>query len=273
MFNQVLLTISSEFYPEQAVKEAKFFQENFSSRIYLLYVIEKKTIDKFEKASQPFLTYEQKIKFEEDILREQMEIAEDVVKKIEGILNVDNKKIVFGEHSDEIEKIVEGNNIELVVIGFKKDAVIHYRVIERIKNPLLIAIKNGNDGVVGICSNLAPNVKVPSFVKEFATRINKEAKLVYIIDKEESAIVDEKGNKIKKSIDEIREIAKKFVSSHELSSEIREGIMEDEIEKVAQDKDAFITVIGREMKKRKIFSKEIRKRIVENSSYTILFLN
>jgi nucleotide-binding universal stress UspA family protein len=273
MFKKVLLSISSEFYPEQAVKEAKFIQDNFSSSVYLLYIIEKKTLDKFEKASQPFLTHEQKMRFEDDILNEQRKIADDIMEKVKNTLNIKESKIVIGEYSDEIEKMVEEKGIDLVIIGFKRDAVIHYRVIERIKIPLLIAIFNGSDGVVGVCSNLAPNVKVPAFVKEFASAVSKEPRLVYIIDREEPAIVDEAGNKIEKSIDEIRKIAEEFVSHHSTISEIREGIMENEIEKVAKDTDAFVIVIGREIKKRKIFSKEIRKKIVENSSHSILFLN
>ena len=54
--------------------------------------------------------------------------------------------------------------------------------------------------------------------------------------------------------------------------EIREGIFEEELVKFADEVNAGLVVIGREMKKRSM-NREVRKDIAENIHHSVLFLN
>ena len=65
--------------------------------------------------------------------------------------------------------------------------------------------------------------------------------------------------------------AKKFAERYE-KVEIREGIFEEELVKFADEVNAGLVVIGREMKKRSM-NREVRKDIAENIHHSVLFLN
>ena len=174
------------------------------------------------------------------------------------------------EISEEIEKAIAGYEATIVVMGFEKWNVLKYRLFEKLKIPIWVAA-GGGDVVVGACSNLAPNMKVPKFIKDFSKATNYKAILLYIIDTEDKILVNENGERIKADIDELRERAKKFAEKYK-KVEIREGVFEEELVKFADEVNAGLIVIGREMKKRRML-KEVRKDIVKNLHHSVLFLN
>jgi len=271
IFKKMIVPVSSEFFPEKAVVETKKLSEIFGSEVIILYVIEKKTLKKFEMASNTFFTYQQKKNFEEKLIKEQKEIATDIIKKrIRSNIKKFEEKVVVGEYSEEIEKAIEDYKATIVVTEFEKWNVLKYRLLEKLKLPIWVAA-GGGDVVVGACSNLAPNVKVPKFVKDFSDITNHKAILLYIIDIEDRVLVNENGEKVKASIDELRSNAKKFAERYE-KVEIREGIFEEELVKFADEVNAGLVVIGREMKKRSM-NREVRKDIAENIHHSVLFLN
>ena len=271
IFKKIIVPVSSEFFPEKAINEAKNLSEVFRSKIIILYIIEKKTLKKFERASNTFFIHQQKKNFEEKLIKEQKEIAIDIIKKrIGSNIKKFEEKIVVGEYSEEIEKATAGYKATIVVTGFEKWNVLKYRLLEKLKLPIWVAAGGGNV-VVGACSNLAPNIKVPKFIKDFSNATNYKAILLYIIDTEDKVLVNENGERIKADIDELRERAKKFAEKYK-KVEIREGAFEEELVKFADEVNAGLIVIGREMKKRRML-KELRKDIVKNLHHSVLFLN
>jgi len=273
IFREVLLPVSSEFFPEKAVRRAEEFARIFGSKIHVLYIVEEKTLKKMEEVMRPFLTERQRKRVEERIKNLMEGVAEIIFERVGETLSSFSRHIRYGEFSDEIRDFVEKSSASCILMGFEKDCFVHYRLLESISMP--IWVENGGEEVVmGLCSNLAPNVKVPPFAVELASVLKKEAVLLYILDASEKVIVDERGNKREAEMEELREEARKFKEKHEREArvEIVEGRLE-EAAKYARKNRAYVTIVGREMKKRGMLTKELRKEMVEKSNSSILFLN
>ncbi len=274
IFRDVLLPVSSEFFPEKAVERAAEFSRIFGSNIHVLYIIEEKTMKKMEEVLQPFLTERQRKRIEEGMERMMESVAEIVFDSVREMLPTLSRNVRYGEFSDVIGEFVEKNNISCILTGFEKDCFIHYRLLESISMP--IWVENGKGSrIVGVCSNLAPNVKVPPFTIKLAEAMEKDARLLYIIDTSEKVIVNEEGNKKEAGLEEMRGEGEKFMKKYggQVKVEIVEGKLEEEMAKYARKNDADVTIVGREMKRRGVLVKELRKEMVEKSHNSILFLN
>ena len=274
IFRRLLLPVSSEFFSEDAVRRAKKFVDVFGSEIYVVYIPEEKAIKKMEEVSEPFLTENQRERMEEVVRKLADSVGDIIFDNMKKIIPLSNKEVRFGEFSDVIEEISEREGISCIVMGFERECFIKYRLLEKITMPVWVEEGKGST-VVGACSNLAPNLKVPSFTMEFAEKMGEDACLLYIIDTSEKVEVDERGNKLSRDMEELRKVASSFKERYKekIRVEIVEGDMKEEIAKFAGENDADVVIIGREMKRRGFFSRELRKGIVERAKHSILFLN
>jgi len=87
--------------------------------------------------------------------------------------------------------------------------------------------------------------------------------------------VDEKGVKRERTMEELRQAAEKFAAKYKKYADVKiaVGSIEGEAAKYADEVNADVVIIGREMKKRKIFSREIKKEMIEKIKHSLLFLN
>ena len=269
------MPISSEFPPKNIFGRAKKFSEIFGSKIYILYITEEKTLRKVEEVAEPFLTEEQLKKMENSIIDKNKEIADIIFEKVKNKFPVFNVETTYGEFSDEIIKFSEKNDITCIITEFEKECFLNYTLFEKIKIPVWVEAGEGGKVVMGVCSNLAPNIRVPDITLKIATAFGYDSKLLYIIDIEEKAEVDERGFKKEKSLEELQKGAEKFAKKHEKNFrvEIAIGSIEEKVAEFAEKFNPDVIVVGREMKKRKLFCKELKLEMIEKLKNSLLFLN
>jgi len=275
IFKKLLLPISSEFFNENVIERVKNIVEVFGSELVVAYIVEKKTMEKVNEVAELFLTEEQRKEMEEEVINESKLIASYFFKKIEKEIGEHENMIVFGEYSEEIKKIVEEKEITCVVTSFEKECLLKYRLFEMLPIPILVEFGKGEKRILGVCSNLAPNKRVPKITLEMAEKMNYEPFFIYIVDKEEKVEVDEHGHKIERDLDYLKMKAKKFVEKYKDKATIRVsiGTVENEAAKYADEINADLVVVGREMKRKGIFGKEIKKEMVEKVKHSLLLLN
>jgi len=274
IFRRILLPISSEFYSEGLIQRAAEFKRKFGGEVIAVYIVEEKTIRRMEEVSEPFLTEEQRKEMEKNIFEKSKEMAEIIFSKAEEYLQDFQREISIGEFSDVILEKMEKHGASCIMIGFEKDCMLKYRFLERVKIPVWVEIGKG-ENILGVCSNLAPNIKVPSFTIKFAEAMEKRPYLLYIIDTSEMVEVDENCVKKPCSMERLMEKAKEFKEKYEHIAriEIRKGGIEEEAANFADEINADVAIVGREMKKRGIFSKEFKKEMAEKIKHSLLFLN
>ena len=275
IFKKLLLPISSEFFNENVIERVKNIVEVFGSELVVAYIVEKKTMKKVDEVAELFLTEEQRKEMEEEVINESKLIASHFFERIEKEIGKHENMIVFGEYSEEIKKIVEEKKITCVVTSFEKECLIKYRLFEMLSVPILVEFGRGEKKILGVCSNLAPNKRVPKITLEMAEKMNYEPFFIYIIDKEEKVEVDEYGHKIERDLDYLKMKAKEFIEKYKDKAIIRMsiGTIENEMAKYADEINADLVVIGREMKRKGIFGREIKREMVEKVKHSLLLLN
>lgn len=269
------MPISSEFPPKNIFGRAKKFSEVFGSKIYILYITEEKTLRKVEEVAEPFLTEEQLNRIENSIIDKSKEIADIIFEKVKNKIPVFKLETTYGEFSDEIIKFSEKNDITCVLTEFEKECFLNYTLFEKIRIPVWVEAGEGSNVVMGVCSNLAPNLRVPGITLKIATAFGYDSKLIYIIDVEEKAEVDEKGFKKEKTLEELQKSAERFAERHKknFEVEITVGSIEEKVTEFAEKFNPDVIVVGREMKKRKLFCKELKMEMIEKLKNSLLFLN
>ena len=166
-FKRLLLPISSEFFSENIVERAGEITKIFGSEVYALYIIEEKTLKKMEEIAELFLTEKQRKEMEDSIINRGRDVANIIFREIEKYIPFFKKDVTTGEFSDIIIEKAEGYNATCIIMGFEKECFLKYRLLEEIKIPVWVEIKRGKS-ILGVCSNLAPNVKVPKFTLELS---------------------------------------------------------------------------------------------------------
>ncbi len=274
IFKRLLFPISSEFFPEIVINRIEDFIEKFNSKVFVVYIIEEKILRKIEEVAEPFLTEEQRKRIEKDVIERNKEIANIIFNKLRKHIDFE-KKIVIGEFSDKVIENVKEYEATCVIMGYEKECFLKYRLFEKLHIPIWVEIGKMSKNILGVCSNLAPNIRVPKITLSLAKKLGYNPFFVYIVDVEEKVEVDEKGNKMKRSLEELIRKAKKFAEEYGKYArvEIAVGALEEEIIKFAKRLNADVIVIGREMKKRRIFGKGLKKEIADRINHSVFFLN
>ncbi len=276
IFKRLLLPISSEFFPENAVRRIAELAGKFDSEVLIVYIIEQKTIEKMEHVAEIFLTDEQRKEIEKEIVEQSKMLAGEIIfKNVKPMINNFEERITFGEFSEEVKKISEEQKTTCVITGYEKGCLLRYRLFENMNIPVWVEMKKSKKHVLGVCTNLAPNKRVPSLTLELAECFGYVPHLLYVVDKEEKVEVDEEGRKTERKLSELLEKAEEFLDKYKgkMHTHFSEGILEEEIIKYSKEIDPDVIIIGREMKKRKIFCREMKREIVDKLENSLLFLN
>ena len=286
MFKKILIPISSEYYNRQVLKRAVFLADKFKSSISLVYIIEKKTIDQTGDLSDTHLT-----EFEINQTKKQM--MKDQVKKADTIIfddakayfkekniKLDEKKIVNGEFSDRVKFELEKKSYDLILMGFEKECLLKYRILDDVDIPIWIEEKSESNKILAICSNLAQNKKVPKISVKLSDALGWDLHMMYIVDTEDHVEIDEKGKRTKikperdllfKSQNFVTDMQKKGVNIQSIK-----GVLEKEIAKAAEKINPGLVILGREQKKKGILGlpkQNVKRKIAEKCGHSILFVN
>ncbi|RLF47804.1 MAG: universal stress protein, partial [Thermoplasmata archaeon] len=196
MFEKILLPISSEFYPRNAMRRGVFLAEKFGSSIKILYIIEEKTLEKADRISDIYRTQYEKEETESNMEQEYLSVAdrivfEDAKKFFDGKGIQFDGKVIKGEFSDVIKDEIERERYDLILMGFEKGCLLHYRILENSDIPIWIeSAAEGREVILAVCSNLAPNQKVPEISVELSRTLGWELRMLYVVDTQDRVEVD-----------------------------------------------------------------------------------
>lgn len=308
MFENILVTISSEYFSDSAIKRAVELSKRFGSEITLLYVVEEKVMEMMNSSLEYTMTYEERGKTEDKVVGGIKDRAKDIFfEKAEKIarkkdVEITSKEIKQGKYTDTILNFCrdrEEEKIDLIIMSFERATLLDYEIFDWISPPLWIE-KNGKaiNKIIAFPSNLTFNLKLPQIIFDLGERLDSELFLEYIVDethKHSVSMVDEevkigqkelnKVEKKRKSWSQLDEDARRFLNECEENFKDRlkglhcfksKGSLEKLIVERARAVDADLIVLGREQKKDRrvlgMFKRKIKKEIIEEIPCPILLL-
>lgn len=285
MFENILIPVSSEFYSKKILERSVFLAEIFKSTINLVYIIEEKTLHQTDKISDSFRTHYNRLETSNDIIKKSRLRADNIILN-DAKFFLKNKeipfkeKIVEGEFSNVVKRELDENNYDLVLMGFEKGCILNYRLFDEVNVPIWIESDGESKSILAVCSNLAPNQKVPEFSVKLSEDLGWDLHMLYVVDMGDNVEVGETGQRSdRKSEKDLIFIGENFVEKmREKGINVRlvKGGLEKETVKAAEDIGANLVIVGREQKKKNIFGlpvKNVKKKIAEKCRYSILFVN
>ena len=191
MFENILLPLPSEYYPQIAVKRALDLASRFKSEITLQYIFEKQLMDKVDNVSAGAVPYQSLKEMEREMkkveLNGESEVLFDRIEKFAQKRGVKlNKLVCSGTQTKEILKTIEKNKITLAITEFHKEAVLKYRFLY--ESPIPVWIEHSGkklEKIFGILTNLSPNKLVPAAAFNLSKKFGLPLKFYYVHDSSE----------------------------------------------------------------------------------------
>jgi len=285
MFKKILVPVSSEFYSKDVFKRCIFLADKFESTVHLVYIIEEKTLYQTNKKSDAHRTHYDRMETEHDIMNKQMQAADDIVFKDAKMLFEQEKipfdhEVIKGEFSVVVSSELEKEQYDLIVMGYERGCMVNYRLLDDVDVPIWIEAGGYHTSILAVCSNLAPNQKVPDFSIRLAQEFGWDLHMLYVVDVEDAVEVDVNGKRSeRKPKRDLLFTGQTFVedmSQKGIDVQTVQGSLEHETIKAAQSLEAGLVIIGREQKKRGKFGLPVRKlkqKMADRCKYSILFVN
>lgn len=285
MFNNILIPISSEFYKKEVLQTGGFLAEKFDSKINLVYIIEEKTLDQTDKRSDAYRTNHERAETKKEIIRRYVQSADRIIFN-DAKLFFKNKnialkeEIINGEFSTVIKGQLNKGKYDLILMGFEKECLLNYRLLNEVNIPVWVESGYEKNSILAVCSNLAPNQRVPEVGIKLSKILGWDLNMLYVVDTQDTVEVDKMGRRSeKKSEKTLTDRGKQFVSDmHKKGIDVRlvRGSLENETANAAENLGTKLVIIGREQKKKKVLGlpmKSIKRKMVEKCRYSILFIN
>jgi hypothetical protein len=285
MFKNILVPVSSEFYSKDVLKRCIFIAEKYKSTVHLVYIIEEKTLNQTKKKSDAHRTYHEIIETERDIMSKQMQAADDIIFEDSELLFKNNNipydhKVKKGEFSVVVNSELEKNEYDLIMMGYGKGCIINYRLLDTVDIPVWIEAGGHHNSILAVCSNLAPNQKVPDISRKLAQEWDWDLYMLYVTDIEDAVKVDINGVRSeRKPKNDLLFAGQTFVEEMvKKGFDLRtvQGSLENETIKAAQELEAGLVILGREQKKRGKFGLPVRRfkqKMADRCRYSLLFVN
>lgn len=285
MFQNILVPISSEFYSKKVIKRSILLAEKFSGKVHLLYIIENKPLDEMERLTDTHLTHYNRTETHHDVLNQRRHTADDLV--FEDAQHRLHKKnidmdtaIMQGEFSQVVTDQLEKEHYDLILMGYGRGCLIDYRLINDIDVPVWIESGGHHESILAVCSNLAPNQKVPELSIDLAKKLDWKLQMIYVTDVEDNVEVDEQGNRSEpKPLHELLFSRQEFIEHMQekgIVVKTVQGSLQKESIKQARKMKAGLIIIGREQKKRGKLGfpiKKVKQKMAERCKYSLLFIN
>jgi len=237
MFKNILVPISSDYFPEMAIRRSRTLAEKFKGKIHFLYVVEKKTVEQMEKTGTHVLTPKLISELENDIYHTQIrDISRTVLDQTKTLMGPMNSRSDYLVRKGEFSKEIEGylkensesfNHITCVILEYKKHSNLKYRIFENCSVPIWLERGGNIKKVFAATTSISRNKLVPSYAKKIAVSFNAALSLKHFSVREEG----EGSNNIKLQKDW------KGVSN-----------VEKEIVRSAEEYNADLLIIGRTCK-------------------------
>lgn len=285
MFKNILIPISSEFYSKNIIEKSAFLAEKCKSHVYLLYIIEEKTLSQADKLSNSYRTSHEKSETKKDIIKTKVQAADKLIFN-DAYYIFKNSKISFkeniksGEYSEVIISELEKKPYDLIIMGFEKECMLNYRLIEEVNIPIWIETNNKSKQILAVCSNLAPNKKVPDISIKLSEILGWDLKILYVVDTKDTVQVDENGIRSnKKTKNDLMNAGEYFLNDLRkkgIDVKLVSGSLDKQAIKEAEQINANLIIIGREQKKKGMLGlpvKNIKRKIVEKCDYSLLLVN
>ena len=285
MFKNILIPISSEFYQKEVLQTGAFLAEKFDSAITLVYIIEEKTLNQTDKRSDVYRTTHERAETKKEIIRRYIQSADRIIFD-DAKLFFKNKNIAFkeeiinGEFSTVIKGQLNKEKYDLILMGYEKECLLNYRLLNEVNIPIWVESGYEKNSILAVCSNLAPNQRVPDIGIKLSKILGWDLNMLYVVDTQDTVEVDKMGRRSeKKSEKTLTDRGKQFVSDmHKKGIDVRlvRGSLENETANAAENLGARLVIIGREQKKKKVLglpTKSIKRKMVEKCRYSILFIN
>ena len=284
-FNKILIPISSEFYRRNIFSTALLLAEKFHSTITLMYIIEEKTLNTADRLSDVYRTPHDIEQTKRAMIRGSTTKAAKLVfsesRQVFTNTNIKiTERIVRGEFSPVIKKELDQDEYDLILMGYEKATMLHYRLFDEVSIPIWIEADTQGDKILAVCSNLAPNQKVPIMGMYLSQILGWPLQMLYIVDVEDTVMVDSNGQRSgPKTTSELTAHGNAFISKMKqngLSVRLTTGGLEKETLKEAANIGARIVIIGREQKRKKIlnpFSKGVKRKMADHTKHSLLLIN
>jgi nucleotide-binding universal stress UspA family protein len=285
MFEKILVPISSEFFSPAVFQISGLLAQATGGSVTSVYVYEERLFDELERLSDTYLSYYEKEESERGRRVDHLRHAEQIVFE-DAKAFFKKRDIPFesrfreGMLVDVINEEVKLNQFDLILMGFERECGFDFRLLSEVSVPLWIEAGKGDRSVLAVCSNLAPNLKVPEVSIRLAGLLGWELHMIYIIDTEDAVAVDASGLRGKKqSSVELRGSADAFISRMKqkgVEVQLVTGAFEKETLRAAERVGAGVVVIGRERKQKGLLGlpvKDSKKKVLQHSKCSLLFLN
>jgi nucleotide-binding universal stress UspA family protein len=285
MFKNILIPISSEFYTKEVLERSANLAEKFGSMITLIYIIEEKTLNQTDKVADGYLPHAARVETKRAIIKEQKHTADAIVFK-DAKLYFSKRDIpleehvVRGEFSTVVKQEIGKKKYDLIVMGFEKECMLNYRLLDEVNIPIWVESDSGNNMILAVCSNLAPNMKVPEMSLHLAKLLGSQLHMLYVVDTQDSVVVDARGNRSPhKPVDELVAHGRRFASEMRekgVDVQVVTGSLERETLRAAEDVSASLVIVGREQKKHTMLGvpvKSTKRKMAEMCRYSLLFIN
>lgn len=285
MFKNILVPISSEYYSKEVLERTAFLAEKFKSTINLIYIIEEKVLNQTDKLSNGYRTPDEIEETKKDIIREQKLTADNIVFNDANFFFKKKhipfeEKIFEGEFSSVVKKETNKKEYNLILMGFEKECFLNYRLLDELKIPIWIQSKNEGKSILSVCSNLAPNQKVPDLSIKLSKLLGWDLNMLYVVDVEDSVQVDKNGKRSdKKPERDLLFTGQTFVEEMKnkgINVKLVKGSLEKVTLKAAEEINPNLIIVGREQKKKGILGlpiKHLKRKLAEKCKYSLLFVN
>lgn len=285
MFQKILVPISSEFFSPAVFQLSALLTQPTGGSVTSVYVYEERLYDELERLSDTYLSHYEKEESERGRRIDHFRHAEQIVFE-DAKAFFKKRNIPFesrfreGMLVDVINEEVKLHQFDLILMGFEKDSGFDFRLLSEVSVPLWVEAGKGNRSVLAVCSNLAPNIRVPEVSMWLAGVLGWSLHMVYILDPEDAVAVDASGLRGKQqSSVELRRNADAFVSRMRqkgVEVELMAGAFEKETLRAADRVEAGVVVIGREQKQKGLLGLPVRdskKKVLQHCKCSLLFLN
>jgi hypothetical protein len=285
MFKNILIPVSSEFYSKEVLERGVSLAEKFESKINLIYIIEEKILNQTDKLSNSYRTPYEIAETKREIVRKQ-KLAANTIIFDDAEYYLKYKKIPFegriieGEFSKVVKSETQKNGYDLILMGYEKECILNYRLLDEINIPIWLVTESEGKSILAVCSNLAPNQKVPEMSLKLSVALGWDLQMLYVVDTEDCVQVNE--DCIRSDVKSERDLlfkGQKFVQKMEkleVESELVMGSLEKETTKAAERIKPRLIIVGREQKKKGLLGlpvKNVKRKLAEKCEYSILFVN
>jgi len=275
----------SEFYQKEVLQTGAFLAEKFNSTITLVYIIEEKTLNQTDKRSDVYRTTHERAETKKGIINRYVQSADKIIFD-DAKLFFRNKNVAFedkiieGEFSIVIKGQLNKGKYDLILMGYEKECLLNYRLLDEVNIPIWVEYGYEKNSILAVCSNLAPNQRVPEIGIKLSKILGWDLNMLYVVDIQDTVEVDEMGRRSeKKSEKTLTDGGKQFVTNMQkrgMDVRLVRGSLEKETAKAAENLGAKLVIIGREQKKKKVLglpTKSIKRKMAEKCRYSILFIN